>query len=203
MEKFEELRKMFKKAGISIYAYKPNALNETNSDGEIEHAMKAAKALGASSVTVELPKNPAHSKRLADIAAKYKMYVGYHAHTQATDTAWDEALAQSPWNTLNLDCGHYIAAGGQNTAASLLALIEAKHERISSLHLKDRRSKENGAANVEWGKGDTPIIEILKLMKEKKYRFPVSIELEYPIPAGSDAVKEVTKCVAYAKAALS
>jgi sugar phosphate isomerase/epimerase len=166
-------------------------------------AMKAAKALGASSVTVELPKNPAHSKRLADIAAKYKMYVGYHAHTQATDTAWDEALAQSPWNTLNLDCGHYIAAGGQNTAASLLALIEAKHERISSLHLKDRRSKENGAANVEWGKGDTPIIEILKLMKEKKYRFPVSIELEYPIPAGSDAVKEVTKCVAYAKAALS
>jgi len=203
MEKFEALRKKFKKAGISIYAYKPNALGEKNSDGEIEHAMKAAKALGATSVTVELPKDPAHSKRLADIAAKHKIYVGYHAHTQATDTAWDEALAQSPWNTLNLDCGHYIAAGGQNTAASLLALIDAKHDRISSLHLKDRRSKENGAANVEWGKGDTPIKEILKLMQDKKYRFPVSIELEYPIPAGSDAVKEVTKCVAYAKAALS
>jgi sugar phosphate isomerase/epimerase len=56
---------------------------------------------------------------------------------------------------------------------------------------------------VEWGKGDTPIKEILKLMQDKKYRFPVSIELEYPIPAGSDAVKEVTKCVAYSKAALS
>ena len=203
MEKFIEMRKMFRKAGVSIYAYKPNALNEKNSDGEIAHAMKAAKALGASSVTVELPKDPAHSKRLADIAAAHGIYVGYHAHTQATDTAWDEALAQSPWNTLNLDCGHYIAAGGNNTPASLLALIEAKHDRISSLHLKDRRTKENGGANVEWGKGDTPIREILKLIKDKRYRFPVSIELEYSIPAGSDAVKEVTKCVAYAKAALA
>lgn len=203
MEKFVELRKMFRKAGISIYAYKPNALGEKNSDAEIEHAMRAAKALGAESVTVELPKDTAHSKRLADIAAKHRIYVGYHAHTQATDTAWDEALAQSPWNTLNLDCGHYIAAGGSNTAASLLALIEAKHDRISSLHLKDRKLKQNGGANVEWGKGDTPIREILKLMKEKRYRFPASIELEYPVPAGSDAVKEVTKCVAYAREALS
>ena len=203
MEKFVELRKMFRKAGISIYAYKPNALGEKNSDGEIEHAMRAAKALGAASVTVELPKDPAHSKRLSDIAAKHRIYVGYHAHTQATDTAWDEALAQSPWNTLNLDCGHYIAAGGSNTAASLLALIEAKHDRISSLHLKDRKLKQNGGANVEWGKGDTPIREILRLMKEKRYRFPASIELEYPVPAGSDAVKEVTKCVSYAREALS
>jgi len=203
MEKFVELRRMLRKAGITVYAYKPNALGERNSDGEIEHAMKAARALGAASVTVELPKDPSHSKRLADIAAGHKVHVGYHAHTQATDTAWDEALAQSPWNTMNLDCGHYIAAGGNNTAASLLALIEAKHDRISSLHLKDRRLKQNGAANVEWGKGDTPIREILQLMKAKRYRFPASIELEYPVPAGSDAVKEVARCVAYAREALS
>lgn len=203
MEQFVALRKKFRKAGISIYAYKPNALGEKNSNGEIEYAMKAGKALGATSVTVELPKDPAHSKRLADIAAKHRIYIGYHAHMQATDTAWDEALAQSPWNTLNLDCGHYIAAGGQNTAASLLALLEAKHDRISSLHLKDRRLKQNGAANVEWGKGDTPLREILQLMKEKKYTFPASIELEYPIPAGSNAVLEVTECLAYAKEALS
>lgn len=203
MERFVELRKMFRKAGISICAYKPNALGERNSDGEIEHAMKAGKALGAKSVTVELPKDPAHSKRLAGIAAKHRIYVGYHAHLQATDTAWDEALAQSPWNTLNLDCGHYIAAGGSNTAASLLALIEARHDRISSMHLKDRRLKQNGAANVEWGKGDTPIREILQLMKAKRYRFPANIELEYPVPAGSDAVKEVARCLAYAREALS
>ena len=203
MDKFVELRKKFKDAGISIYAYKPNALGENNSDGEIEYAMKAAKALGATSVTVELPTKPEQSKRLGDIAAKHKVYVGYHAHLQATDTAWDLALSQSPFNSLNLDCGHYIAAGGSNTKESLLKLIEAKHDRITSMHLKDRTTKEKGQKNLVWGTGDTPIIEVLQLMKKKKYKFPATIELEYEVPTDSDAVKEVAKCVEYAKKALS
>ena len=203
MDKFIELRKMFNKAGVTIYAYKPDALNERSTDGEINYAMRAAKALGATSVTVELPRDPAHSKRLGDIAAGHQMYVGYHAHTQATDTAWDEALAQSPWNSLNLDCGHYIAAGGSNTKESLLALIESKSSRITSMHIKDRQTKDHGAANLEWGKGDTPIREILQLMKKNKYKFPATIELEYEVPAGSDAVAEVAKCVGFARSALS
>ena len=203
MDKFIELRKLFKDAGISIYAFKPNALNENNSDGEIEYALKAAKALGANSVTVELPGKAEHTKRLGELAAKHKVYIGYHAHTQATDTAWDVALSQSAYNSMNLDCGHYIAAGGNNTTASLLALIEAKHDRITSMHLKDRLNKEHGGANVSWGKGDTPIKDILMLLKNKKYSIPVSIELEYEIPQGSDAVQEVKKCVDYAKAILA
>jgi sugar phosphate isomerase/epimerase len=203
MDKFVELRKKFNDAGITIYAYKPNALGENNSDGEIEYAMKAAKALGASSVTVELPSKPEQSKRLGDFGEKHKMYVGYHAHLQATDNAWDVALSQSKYNSLNLDCGHYIAAGGSNTKESLLALIEAKHDRITSIHLKDRTTKEHGQKNLVWGTGDTPIVEVLQLMKKKKYKFPATIELEYEVPADSDAVKEVAKCVEYAKKALS
>lgn len=202
MKKFEEVRKMYKKAGVSIYAFKPSALGEKNTDAEIEYALRAAKALGAHSVTVELPKDPAQSKRLGLLAAKHKMYIGYHAHTQATDTAWDTALSQSPYNSMNLDCGHYIAAGGNNTKESLLALIQAKHDRITSLHIKDRKTKEHGAANLPWGEGDTPIKEILNLLKEKKYKIPASIELEYKIPEGSDAVKEVKKSLEYAKHAL-
>lgn len=202
MDKFKEIRKMFEKAGVTIYAFKPNALNPNNTDAEIEYALKAAKALGANSVTVEIPKDPAHSQRLGTLAAKHKVYVGYHAHTQATDTAWDIALNQSPYNSMNLDCGHYIAAGGNNTKETLLALIQAKHDRITSMHLKDRTTKEHGAGNLSWGEGDTPIPAILNLLKEKKYKIPVSIELEYKIPEGSDAVKEVRKCVQYAKKAL-
>ncbi len=202
MDKFKEVKKMFKKAGVSIYAFKPSALGANNTDAEIEYALRAAKALGARSVTVELPKDPAHSQRLGTLAAKHKVYIGYHAHTQATDTAWDEALSQSPYNSMNLDCGHYIAAGGNNTKESLLALIAAKHDRITSFHIKDRKTKENGADNLPWGEGDTPIKEILNLLKEKKYDIPASIELEYKIPEGSDAVKETKKCLAYAKAAL-
>lgn len=199
MEKFEALRKMYNKAGVSIYAFKPNALGPTNTDAEVEYALKAAKALGARSVTLELPTDAAQSKRLGDLGAKHKVYIGYHAHTQATDSAWDTALAQSPYNSMNLDCGHYIAAGGNNTKETLLALIEAKHDRITSMHIKDRKSKQNGGANMVWGQGDTPVKEILTLLKEKKYKIPATIELEYDIPAGSDAVKETRKCFDFAR----
>lgn len=199
MDKFKEIRKMYNNAGVSIYAFKPSALGATNTDAEIEFALKAAKALGANSVTVELPTDPAQSKRLGDLAAKHKVYIGYHAHLQATDTIWDVALNQSPYNSMNLDCGHYIAAGGNNTIESLLALIEAKHDRITSMHIKDRQNKDNGGKNLVWGQGNTPIKEILTLLKEKKYKIPATIELEYDIPEGSDAVKEVKKCVDYAK----
>jgi len=199
MDKFKEVRKKFNKAGISIYAFKPNAFGVNNTDAEVEYAMKAAKALGATSVTLELPTDPKQTQRLGDLGAKNKMYVGYHNHTQATDTLWDNALAQSPYNSINFDCGHYLAAGGKNTKEALMKFIENKHDRISTMHLKDRTTPEHGAGNLVWGTGDTPIREILLMIRDRKYKFPVSVELEYQIPNGSDAVKEVAKCVEFAK----
>lgn len=203
MDKFKAIRKMYKKEGVSIYAFKPNALNTNNTDAEIEYALKAAKALGAKSVTVELPNDAAQTKRLGDLAAKHKVYIGYHAHLQATDTLWDVALSQSPYNSMNLDCGHYIAAGGKNTKETLLALINAKHNRISTMHIKDRKNKEHGGENQVWGQGDTPIKEILSLLRDKKYNIPATIELEYEIPKDSDAVKETKKCLEYARKMLA
>lgn len=203
MKPFKKAAKKLQKASISVYAFKPSTFGENKTDAEIEYGMKVAKVLGSPSVTVELPKNPEQSARLGKFGEKHGVYVGYHAHLQATDTLWDEALAQSPFNSMNLDCGHYIAAGGQNTTESLLKLIEKRHDRISSMHLKDRKTKANGGDNVAWGTGDTPICEILNLLKDKGYNIPVSVELEYPIPDGSDAVLEVKKCVDFAKACLS
>lgn len=197
MEKFVQLRKMYSDAGVSIYAWKPNALGEKSTDAEIDYAFRSAKALGASHVTVEIPTNPAQSKRLGDIAQKHKIGVGYHGHLQQTITAWDEALAQSPYNGLNCDLGHYVAAGFDP-----IPLLQAKHDRIYSAHLKDRKSKEHGGANMPWGEGDTPLVAALQLMRNNKYKFPGTIELEYDVPSGSDAVKEVARCVEYAKNAL-
>ena len=197
MDGFEKLRKKFNAAGIHIFAYKPNSLAPENTDGEINYSMRAAKALGATSVSVELPADAAQTQRLGDLGKANKVYVGYHAHLQASPSAWDVALEQSPYNTLNLDCGHYMAAG--NTKETLLALIESKHKRITSMHLKDRKNKVNGGKNMPWGEGDTPLKEILTLMKENKYKFPCTIELEYDIPAGSDAVKETKRCRDYAQ----
>jgi hypothetical protein len=73
MEKFADCKKRLSEAGIRVYAFKPDALDESNSDGEIEYALKAGKALGANSVTVELPRNNKHSLRLGQLAEKNQM----------------------------------------------------------------------------------------------------------------------------------
>lgn len=199
MDKFMEVRKKFDAAGIKIYAFKPNAFSPNNTDEEVSYGMRVAKVLGAKSVTLELPNDPMQSKRLGTLGEKHKMLVGYHNHTQATDILWDVALSQSPNNSINFDAGHYLAAGGKNTIPALLAFIEKNHKRISSMHLKDRTTPEHGAGNLPWGTGDTPMNDIFQLMKDKKMKFPVSVELEYAIPEGSDAVKEVVKCISHAK----
>jgi len=197
MDKFKELRKLYNDAGITIYAWKPNALGPKNTDAEIDYAFNAGKALGVTHVTVELPADPEQTKRLGEFAAKHKLHVGYHAHLQATPTLWDTALSQSPYNAINLDIGHYTAG----TSTSPIDFILKNHERIMSIHLKDR--KYHDGPNEPWGQGDTPIAEVLKLMQKNKYKFPATIELEYDIPKDSDAVKEVIKCREFAAKALS
>ena len=99
---------------------------------------------------------------------------------------------------LNLDVGHYVAALG----TSPIPVIQKYHDRITHLHLKDRKNPENGQDNVPWGTGDTPIIEILQLLRDERYPIPAMIELEYPIPDGSSVMREMEKCVKYCRRAL-
>lgn len=197
MTKYKQVRKMFRDAGISIYGFKPRVFGATNTDAEFDYAFRAAKTLGANQVNVEFPEDHTQTKRFGKIAGRRKIFVGYHGHLQQRFDLWDHALQESRYNAINLDMGHYVAAGFDP-----IPLIKAKHDRIDSIHFKDRKSKENGGANLPWGQGDTPIIEALQLMSKSKYAFPATIELEYEIPPGSDAVKEVAKCVEFAKKAL-
>ena len=198
MDKFTQLKRMYKKAGVQIYGYKPSAFGEQNSDMEIDYGFRVAKALGASHVTLEHPGNDAHTGKLGMFAAGHNIYVAYHGHTQQTPTFWDTALTQSRYNTLNIDLGHYVAAGNSDA----LGIVESKHNRIMSMHLKDRQTPGNGKKNMPWGQGDTPIVEVLNLMHKKRYGFPATVELEYEVPEGSDAVAEVAKCFEYCKRAL-
>lgn len=55
---------------------------------------------------------------------------------------------------------------------------------------------------MSFGKGETPIADILLLLKKEKWPINVDLELEYQIPEGSDPVKEVTKCIEYMRAIL-
>lgn len=195
MDRFKALRKMYNDAGVSIYGFKLG-LNLNSPDSEYEYAFNVCEALGANQLTMELP-NSATTKRIGEYAAIRKIWVGYHAHTQAHLTLWDEAFNQSPFNGANIDIGHYVAGSGQ----SPIPFIEKNHSRITSMHLKDR--KINNGPNTPWGQGDTPIKEVLQLMKKKRHTYPATIELEYNTPPGSNVMAELAKCVRYAKDALA
>ena len=202
MDKFKALRKMYNDAGVSIYAWKQISLNM--SDEEYEYIFNVAEALGCTHTTLELPTGEnaeAQLKRLGDFALKKKIYAAYHTHLQGSMTAFDRAFALSKGNTANVDFGHWVAAG--NVGGTPMQFLEKNHARISSFHVKDRTTPEHCALNLPLGQGETPIKEILQLVKKNKWKMPASIEMEYTVPEGSDPVAEVRKCVAYCRAALS
>ena len=199
MSKFADVRRKFNDAGVSIYAFR-YTLNLAMSDAEYDYVFNAAKALGASQVTMELPGDLAVSKRIGDAAAKHGVNVGYHLHTTASMTAWDAAMAQSPRNGIQLDVGHYVAG----TGVSPVPFIEKHHARIFSMHLKDRKKLcHDNSENMPWGQGDTPIREILQTLKKNGWAIPAGVEFEYLVPAGSTWDAELAKCVQYAKDALA
>jgi sugar phosphate isomerase/epimerase len=199
MDAFKKLRRMYNDAGVTIYAWKQ--LSTNMSDEEYEYIFNVAEALGCTHTTLELPTDAAQLKRLGDFAMKKKIYAAYHTHTQGSMTAFDQAFELSKGNMANVDFGHWVAAG--NVGGTPMQFLEKYHDRISSFHVKDRTTPANCALNLPWGTGETPIKEILLLVKKNKWTFPGSIELEYAIPEGSDAVQEVKKCVEYCRAALT
>src|SRR5262249_56708419 len=113
MYKYKQLPKRFNDAGVNIYAFKLEP-NWRMSDEEHEYIFHVADTLGANHVTLELSNNAEFTQRIGDFAAKKHMVVAYHAHTQATITAWDAVLAQSKGNAINLDCGHYVAGTSES-----------------------------------------------------------------------------------------
>ena len=199
MDPFKKLRKMYNDAGVTIYAWKQ--LSTNMSDEEYEYIFNVAEALGCTHTTLELPTDAAALKRLGDFAMKKKIYAAYHTHAQGSMTAFDQAFALSKGNMANVDFGHWVAAG--NVGGTPMQFLEKHHARISSFHLKDRTTPANCALNLPWGTGETPIKEILQLVKKNKWKIPASAELEYSIPEGSDAVQEVKKCVEYCRRALT
>jgi sugar phosphate isomerase/epimerase len=193
MDRFKKLRAKYNAEGVHIDIVKLRL--DAMTEEEINYAFNVARTLGAEGITLE--RSDEAVKKLAPYADKNKIKIGYHNHTKVNFNSWDAALSYSPYNAINLDVGHYVAGTGE----SPIPLIQKYHDRILNLHLKDR--KKNDGDNMPWGDGDTPLREILQLMKAEKYPFMATIELEYPIPEGSDAVKEVQKCVRFCEDALA
>ena len=194
LAKCRELHKMYNDAGVNIHIHK---IGFGQSDEEIDFNFQVAKALGCIGITKE--RSEPLAKRLAPFADKHKIWVAFHNHTNNYPVMeqTDPILSYGQYIGFNFDVGHYFAG---TKGLSPLPVLEKYHDRIVSLHMKDRTAE---GGNLPWGQGKTPLKEILQLMRKEKWTFPADIELEYQVPQGSDPVAEVAKCVHYCKEALA
>jgi sugar phosphate isomerase/epimerase len=197
MDVFKEVRKKFTDAGIQLFAYN-YSFRDDFTDAEIERGFEMAHSLGVTRITAS--STVPCARRIDPFAAKHKVYVGMHGHDStkpgefASPQSFEDAMAgSSKYIAINLDIGHFTAAG-----FDAVAYLKKQHEHIVTLHIKDRK-KDHGA-NLPFGEGDTPIKEVLQTLKEHKWKIPANIEYEYK---GADTVAEVKKCYEYCKAALA
>ncbi|MEI9811144.1 MAG: TIM barrel protein [Acidobacteriota bacterium] len=198
LDEFRNARKKFDAAGVNLYAYN-YSFKDDFTDEEIERGFEMSKALGVHVITASSTISVA--KRVAPFAEKHKMKVAYHGHSDvthpnefATPESFSQALAMSKQFAINLDIGHFTAANYDP-----FQYLKDHHDQILVLHLKDR--KKNQGANTPWGEGDTPIKEVLQLLKREKW--PIRALVEYEYKGASDSVTEVRKCVEFCKAALA
>jgi sugar phosphate isomerase/epimerase len=195
LSKYDDVRKMFDAAGIKIHIIKFSPARW--SDEEIDYAFKAAKALGAKGVTEEIGEDSV--KKLAPFAQKHGLYAIFHNHMQFATPgfSYDPFLAVSPSVMMNFDAGHFFGSTGIHPNT----IIEKYHDRIISVHMKDKTGPKTDPPNENqvWGQGQSPIADILLLIQKNKWPIHCDVELEYDIKPWSDAVKEVKTCVQYAR----
>ena len=94
---------------------------------------------------------------------------------------------------INLDIGHFTAAN-----FDALDYLDKHHDRIVSLHIKDRQRDQG--PNVPFGEGDTPIVAVLQRLRDRKWDIPAQIEYEYK---GADAVDRSEAVFDYCRAVLN
>jgi len=195
MAKVREARKLFDDAGIDIHIVKFSPSRWP--DEEIDYAFKVAKEMGAKGVSEEVGEEAV--KKLGPIAEKHGMYAVFHNHMQFAEEgfSYDPFLAVSPAVMMNFDAGHFFGSTGIHPNE----IIEKYHDRIFSVHLKDKTGPDTEPANTNqvWGQGQMPIADVLLLIKKNKWPIYCDIELEYQVKPWSDSVKEVKTCVNYAR----
>ena len=195
LAKARDARKLYEDAGVHIDIVKFDNV-ETYSDDELEYTFNLANALGARAISCEFSMDDA--KRIAPFAQKHKMLAGFHGHAMITPAIFDELLAVGPYIGANVDLGHFVAGNSM----SPVPVITKHHDRITHVHVKDR--KMHDGPNMPFGQGETPIVEVLHLLRDKRWdNIQATIEFEYRVPEGSDRMTELAKTVQYCRNALA
>lgn len=203
MERFKDVRNMYDAADVDIHIVKFGDIDGTMSDAELDYRFQVARTMGAGAITREIPDPksiPAwwekSGRRLAEFAQKWDVKIAFHNHLQIDRQTYEgPLLGYSDQFMINFDIGHFTAANDTDP----LDMVKRFHDRIYSIHLKDRTTKANGQKNLAFGKGDTPLKGLFDLMKREGWSMPCDIELEYAIPEGSDAVREVYRSRRYCR----
>jgi len=185
-------------AGIRVFAFN-YGLDDQCTDEEINRGIAMTRALGAKVMTVSTTLSMA--KRSVPFFEKDGLILALHGHSNvsdpnqfATPASFAAGLAMSRLYRVNLDIGHFTAGDFDP-----VGFIKTHHERITNLHIKDR--KRHDGPNMPFGQGDTPITAVLQLLKREHYPIPAFIEYEYT--GTGTATEEIGKCLAYARAALA
>ena len=204
LDKWATLKKKFDDAGIDIHILKWTA---GDTDEELDYSFQVAKTMGAVGITTELSEESCQTLGVA--AERNGMLAIYHNHGQYAEMTVVEIekwLAYSAANRLNFDCGHYFGSGYKDsTGLSPIEFIDHFHDRIVSVHCKDKTAVDNQTisnTNQVWGQGETPLREILQHVRDNYPHLYCDVELEYDVKAWSDSAKEVGKCIRYMREAL-
>jgi len=195
---YRAVKKEFDDAGIAIFTYYVT-MNDTFTDAEIDATFAGARILGAKGCVGS--QGLRVSQRLAAFPGKHGMFLGLHNHDNLSDpdalnteASFEKGLAFSPNVKATLDVRHFTAANGD-----CLGFIERHHERMSSVHLGDRR--KNNGRSAPFGEGDAPIIQILRLIRDNPW--PIVVLLEFEHGTLRTQVEEVQLMFDYCKRALA
>jgi sugar phosphate isomerase/epimerase len=196
LDRVKPFRRKYEDAGVRIEIVKVDNIFKM-SDAELDYVFGLGKALGARALSTEIAHNDEDLKRVGSFADKHKFMIGYHGHAKTTPADWEKAFTFAKYNAANVDIGHFLA--GNNI--SPVDFIKRHHARISHVHIKDR--KRNEGPNMPFGQGETPIVDVLRLLRDNKWPIQATIEFEYPIPAGSDRMTEIARALQYCRDALA
>ncbi len=199
LDRFREVRKKFDAAKINLYSMS-NTMADDCTDAELDAMFRQMQALKVN-VFHTNQSRVSIGPRLVSLAEKYKIRPSFHTHAEVNDPneiatveSLTKLLAMSKEFRVCLDIGHFTA--GNNDA---VAYLKEHHDRITHIHVKDR--KRNGGPNVEWGTGDTPIKECLRLIRDNKWPIYAFIEREFMGTRGP--IEETRRDMQYMKDALT
>jgi sugar phosphate isomerase/epimerase len=198
LDRYKAVRKLFDEARLPVWGL-IWGVRDDFTDEEIERGFQFAQVLGARVMTGSSTVSVA--PRVARFAEKYRMPFGFHNHSRtehpneiATPESFEKVLAVSPRLGINFDVGHFFAAGYDP-----VDWMRKNHARITNIDLCDRKAKQG--PQLPWGEGETPLREVLLLMKRERYPFPATIQYEYP--GKSDSLTEVKRCFEFCKQVLA